>query len=270
MPSRTRPASARTQPINGGEHLETLAKGIAALRLFGAELKSLSIQETADQLQLSRSAARRILVTLEHLGFLIQEEGRRYRLTAKVLDFGFSYIASRSLPEIARPVMRALSQKLDESVALATLEDGDAVFIERIQPHQTFRIDFDVGNRLPAYSFSVGQVLLAGLDDDALDQYFRTTRFKALTPLTETDPKALRRIVGSIRRDGYRLGINDMIYGVGGIAVPIRNRQGQTVASMVVPMFHGRDQAEMMQRYLPAMQAAAEEISSFVVRGRTG
>lgn len=259
----------RPQSNGREDYLDTLIKGLAAMRLFGAEMKALSIQETAERLEISRSAARRVLVTLEHLGYMAQE-GRKYRLTAKVLDFGFAYLASRSLPEIARPVMQSLSQQLDESVALATLEAGDAVFIERIQPHQTFRIDFDVGNRLPAYSFSVGQVLLAGLDDAALEQYIHDTELKPITPLTLTTPKVLLKIIKQIREDGYRLGINDMIFGVGGIAVPICNHRGETVAAMVVPMFHGRDQAEMVQRYLPAMRDAAQRIGGFLVRGRDG
>jgi IclR family pca regulon transcriptional regulator len=263
-PKKTTPAP--NDPLESGnreDYLDTLAKGLSAMRLFGSEMQALSIQETADLLQLSRSAARRILLTLERLGYMAQE-GRKYRLTAQVLDFGFAYIASRSLPEIAR------SAQLDESVALATLEGGDAVFIERIQPHQTFRIDFDVGNRLPAYCFSVGQVLLAGLDDEAFEDYLRTTELKAITPLTVTDPKVLRKTIARIRKDGYRMGISDMIFGVGGIAVPIRNRRNEVVAAMVVPMFHGRDQAEMEQRYLPLMQQAAERISGFLVRGRDG
>ena len=261
--SELRDASKPSFPISQGDHLDTLAKGVAALRLFG-DMKALSIQDTADQLQISRSAARRILVTLEHLGYLTLEE-RRYVLTAKVLDFGFAYFASRPLPEIARPVMRQLSHELGETVALATLEEGDAVFVERIQPPHAFHIDFDIGKRLAAYSFSVGQVLLAGLDEPALEEYLRTMPLRPVTPLTLTDPAELRTLIAQIRRDGYRLGINDMMYGVGGIAVPIRNRQGRILAGMVAPMFHGRDWDDMIARYLPAMLAAAAKISSFMV-----
>ena len=112
--------------------------------------------------------------------------------------------------------------------------------------------------------------MLAGLDDDALEQYFRCVPLKPITPLTVTDPKTLRKIIKDIRRDGYRLGISDMIFGVGGIAVPIRNRRAETMAAMVVPMFHGRNQQEMLDRYLPALKAAADEISSLMVRGRDG
>jgi IclR family transcriptional regulator, pca regulon regulatory protein len=256
------------EPVPGhDDYLDTLAKGLAALRLFGTEMKALTIQETADRLSLSRSAARRILVTLEHLGYLRQSE-RRYYLPAHVLEFGYSYIASLSLPEIARPCMKTLSARLEEPVALARLEEKDAVFIELVQPKQPFRIDFSVGTRLPAYSFSVGQVLLAGLSDADLDDYFRTTELKPLTPLTITEEARLRRIVEQIRLDDYRLGISDVIYGVGGIAVPVRDRARQTVAAMVVSIFHGRDQQQMIRDYLPLIVAAAEEISAFVARGK--
>lgn len=257
------------EPPDREDFLDTLAKGLAALHLFGVDMKSLTIQETADQLNLSRSAARRILMTLEHLGYL-RQDGRQFHLTAKVLEFGYSFIASMSLPDIARPVMQSLSISLEEPVALAVLEGQDAVFVERIQPLRTFRIDFSVGNRLPAYSFSVGQVLLSGLSDDELEEYFRTTELKALTPLTITDAKALHKIIIQIRRDGYRLGISDFIYGVGGIAVPVRNRLGEVVAAMVVPTFHGRDQDEMVKRYIPLITAAATEIGSLVARGKDG
>jgi IclR family pca regulon transcriptional regulator len=251
------------------DFLDTLAKGLSALRLFGSDRKSLTIQETADELKLSRSATRRILMTLEYLGYL-KQNGRQFQPTAQVLEFGYSFIASMSLPEVARPIMQVLSAQLEEPVALAALEDGDAVFIERIQPLRTFRIDFSVGNRLPAYSYSVGQVLLSGLSDVELDDYLRTTELKPLTPLTITDAKALRKIIRQIQVDGYRLGISDFIYGVGGIAVPVRNHLNDVVAAMVVPTFHGRDQDEMITRYLPLITAAAAEIGSFVARGKDG
>jgi IclR family pca regulon transcriptional regulator len=252
---------------SSGDYLDTLAKGLAALRLFGVDMKSLTIQETAEQLKLSRSAARRILVTLERLGYMTHA-GRKFRLTSQTLDFGYSYISAMSLPQIARPVMQALSEQLEEPVALAALEGKDAVFIERIQLPQTFRIDFSVGNRLPAYSFSVGQVLLSGLSDERLDHYFRTTELQSLMPLTITDEGKLREIIMQIRRDGFRLGRSDFIYGVGGIVVPILNRREEVIAAMVVPTFHGRDYEEMIQRYLPPMRQAADEIGRYVVHGR--
>ena len=263
------PVNEESEPPSREDFLDTLAKGLAALRLFGSDMKSLTIQETADELKLSRSAARRILLTLERLGYL-RQQGRKFRLTSQVLEFGYSFITAMSLPEIARPIMQALSAQLDEPVAMAALEGRDAVFIERIQPLRTFRIDFSVGNRLPAYSFSVGQVLLSGLSDEELDEYFRTTELVPLTPLTITDPNVLRDIIKQIRHDGFRLGMSDFIYGVGGIVVPIRNRRKEVVAAMVVPTFHGRDQDEMVRHYLPLLTAAAEEISSFVARGKDG
>jgi IclR family pca regulon transcriptional regulator len=255
--------------INRAEYLDTLVKGLAALRLFGSDMKSLSIQETADRLGLSRSAARRILVTLEHLGYVRSEE-RRFRPTALLLEFGYSYLTALSLPEVARPAMQVLSARLEESVALAVLDGVDAVYVERVQPPQPFRIDFNIGSRLPAYAFSLGQVLLAGLPNDELDEYFNTTELKPISPLTVVDEHALRRIVDDIRRDGYRLGVSDVIYGVGGIAVPLRNQAGETVAVMAVPIFHGRNQDEMVAKYLPAMLETTAELSSLITRSRDG
>jgi IclR family pca regulon transcriptional regulator len=247
------------------DYLDSLANGIAALRLFGVNMKSLSIQETADRLDLSRSAARRILLTLEHLGYL-KQQGRKFTLTSRVLEFGYSCVSAMSLPEIARPIMQTLSTELDEPVALARMEGWDAVFIERIHPPRAFRIDFSVGTRLPAYAFSVGQVLLAGLDEAALDAYFRSIELKPLTPLTITDPGALRDIIAQIRRDGFRLGMSDLIYGVGGIVVPISNHRKSIVAAMVVPTFHGPDKDEMVRRYLPVMEQAVADIGQYMTQ----
>ena len=202
-------------------------------------------------------------MTLERLGYL-KQQGRKFTLTSRVLEFGYSYISAMSLPEIARPIMQALSAELEEPVALAALEGTDAVFIERINPPRAFGIDFSVGTRLPAYAFSVGQVRLAGLDEKMLEQYFRSTELKPLTPLTVTDAAALHKIIADIRRDNFRLGMSDLIYGVGGIVVPVRNHRKNVVAAMVVPTFHGRDQDEMVHRYLPAMERAAAEIGGYV------
>src|SRR3546814_3679445 len=89
-----------------------------------------------------------------------------------------------------------------------------------------------VGSRFPAYAVSMGRILLAALPDEQLEQYLATAEFAPLTPWTVTNPKALRKLITKVRRDGYIIVRDELEEGLAAVAVPVRLKSGRTVAAL--------------------------------------
>lgn len=247
---------------NHPDFVTALARGLAVIRTFerGAEQQTLS--QVAAKTQLSRGSARRFLLTLEALGYVAQE-GNAFKLSPKVLDLGYSYLASLPLWEKAQPYMKEIVDKIDESCSLGVLELPDVVYIARVPPRHVYTIPVQVGTRMPAYVNAMGRVLLAALSDDELSRYFAALEPRQLTPHTVTDISRLREIVANVRTCGYAMPEHEVYEGRRSLAVPISNREGKTVAAINISAMNSRASRETFtNEYLPILRRAAELIGS--------
>ncbi|HJV88923.1 MAG TPA: IclR family transcriptional regulator C-terminal domain-containing protein [Holophagaceae bacterium] len=243
------------------DFVQSLARGLDVLRAFDRENPSMSLSEVSERTGLARAAARRSLLTLGHLGY-VGQKGRQFFLTARVLELGFGYLSSLNLPELAMPWMEQLAHRVNESTSLSVLDGQDIVYVARVPVRRVMTIALGVGARLPAFAASMGRVLLAGLDPEALDAWFAKATFYPLTSHTITDPRRLREEILRTRDQGYGLVVQELELGLCSLSVPIRDRQGKVVAALNVGMqFHEGIKAHALKDVLPALretQAAIE------------
>ena len=157
------------------EFVASLARGLAVLRAFSKDAREMTLSEVAQRTGLTRAAARRFLLTLESLGY-VASDGRRFRLTPKVLDLGFSYLSSMELWDVAMPYMEEVSATIHESCSASVLEGCDIVYVARVPTKRIMSVALAIGARLPAITTSMGRVLLAHLADDALQQHLAAAR----------------------------------------------------------------------------------------------
>src|SRR3954452_22526702 len=135
-----------------GETLQGLERGLAVIQAFSREAPAMTLSEVARRTGISRATARRILLTLEALGF-VRCDGRAFSLSPRVLSLGWAYLSSLSLWEIARPFMEDLSAEMQETCSATTLDLPDIVFVARVPaPRRILMMSLDVGSRLPAYA----------------------------------------------------------------------------------------------------------------------
>ncbi|WP_454711136.1 IclR family transcriptional regulator domain-containing protein [Cupriavidus nantongensis] len=246
------------------ELLESLSKGLALLRLLGAGAERLTMQEVAEQLDVTRAAARRLLLTLEHNGYVAQD-GRHFALTPRVMELGYAYFASMSLPQMARPYLQQLCETLGESCSLGVLDADSVVLVAREEPRQLLRVDMALGRRMPAYAHSLGRVLLAGLDDSALEAYLAGATLRKLTPFTVSSRATLARTLRQVRADGYCVLVSELVDGYAGISVPLRDQAGKVVAGLGFSMVLGsRDRAHLEARFLAPLREAAARIEAIL------
>jgi IclR family transcriptional regulator, pca regulon regulatory protein len=245
-----------------GTFLQGLERGLAVIRAFSAEAPSLTLSEVARSVGITPATARRILLTLEELGY-VRSDTRRFSLTPRVLALGWAYLSSLDLGELAGPFMEELSAKTRESCSIATLDLPDIVYVARVPTSRIMTVALGVGARLPAYPTSMGRVLLADLADDELTSYLATLQAESLTARTVTVPDKLRETVSRARADGFALVDQELELGLRSIAAPIRNSRGRTIAALNVSAHASRSTpASLRADVLPHLQAAADQITT--------
>src|ERR1700722_8524442 len=150
------------------DFIEAIARGLDVIRAFRPGQPVMSLASVAAASDLPRPTARRILLTLEQLGYVRQAaagggQSGGYELTPRVLDLGMSYVLSRGLWEVARPHMEALVAQTRESTSIAQLDGSDIVYVARVAVPKIVTLAVTIGTRFPAMQTSLGKVLLAAL-----------------------------------------------------------------------------------------------------------
>ncbi len=212
------------------DFVQSLQRGLAVIRAFDADNPTLTLSDVARSTGLPRAAARRFLLTLVDLGY-IRVDGRQFRLSPQVLELGRAYLSSLRLPEIALPHLRDATSELRESSSLAVLDGTDIVYVAHAPAKRILSISITIGTRDVAFATSLGRVLLAGQNDDWLDDYLATVELPPITPRTINTPEKLRAELHRIRRQGWALVDQELEDGLRAIAAPIHDEHGNVIAA---------------------------------------
>lgn len=242
------------------DFVRALARGLSVLECFDAEHGAMTLTEIAERVDLSRGSTRRLLLTLEHLGYL-GSDGTRFFPRARVLKLGFGYLSLLPVWTAARGYVDEVARQTNESCSIAVLEDFDIVYVAR---HAAKRIIHDyipLGTRYPAHSTSMGKVLLAGLPDDALAVHLAKDPLPRLTPKTITSAAEMRRELARTRERGFAINDEEIEIGLRSIAVPIRDREDKVAAAINISAPAARVSVEQLKQWLPVLRKASEAIT---------
>jgi len=255
-------ASTRTADLKPGDgYVQSFARGLEVIRSFSASAPRQTLTEVAGRSGLSRAGARRILLTLEALGY-VRSDGKLFSLTPRILDLGFAYLSSMPIWNLAEPVMETLVAQVKESCSAAVLDGTDIVYVLRVSTHKIMSISLGVGSRLPAYCTSMDRMLLSALPEAELMECLAASDLTARTKHTVTDVKELVGKIAQVRRQGWSLVNQELEEGLVSMAAPITNRAGQTVAALNISGQANRTSAKTMQEtMLPQLLTAAQTIS---------
>jgi IclR family pca regulon transcriptional regulator len=242
-----------------GEYLKSLERGLSVITAFSAQTPLATISEIASKTGLSRASTRRILLTLQELGY-VRSQNRLFGLTPKVLEIGSGYLSALLLPDIAAPHIRGLAARFNESSSVAILDGTDIVYVARAPTRRIMTIALNIGSRLPAYCTSMGRVLLAHLPASDLDQYLDSVALRQLTKRTITDRSRLLNALTETRSRGWALVDQELEDGVRSVAAPIRSHE-EVVAALNVSAHAGRTSLEKTRSFVPELLRTADRIS---------
>jgi IclR family pca regulon transcriptional regulator len=247
------------------EFVQSLERGLSVIRSFDAEYARLTLAEVAQRTGLTRATARRLLLTLEDLGY-VSSNGRHFSLTPRVLDIGYAYLSSLNIGQIAQPSLEALSERVNESVSVTVLDGADIIYVARVPTKRIMTISLGLGSRLPAYCTSMGRVLLAELPPADLAAVL-PDRLEARTEHTITDRAALEGVLDEVRQQGWALVDQELEVGLRSLAAPLRDAWGRAVAAMNVSTHAGRTTTdEIHEQILPAVLATARDIGDALAK----
>lgn len=257
-----RSADEAAVPGREAHFVQSLERGLAVIRAFDARHPELTLSEVARICDLTRAAARRFLLTLADLGY-VRTDGRMFSLTPRVLELGYAYLSSISLPEVAEPHLERLVAQVRESSSVCVLDGDDVVYVARVPTSRIMTVAINVGTRFPAHATSMGRVLLAHLADEQMDSYLSRAKLNRLTARTITTADGLRAELRRVRAQGYAIVDQELEEGLRSVAAPIRDRTGAVVAAANISVHASRNSVESIRRdLLPHLLATVAQINA--------
>lgn len=241
-------------PIDRKDLIEGLGKGLRVIEAFDDEHSRLTVSEAAALTGLSRTAARRYLLSLCHFGYAATD-GKRFWLAPRVLRLGQSYLGAARLPRMVQPFIQRLSTATGETVNVSVLDGHEVVYLARSNSPRVVSIGFHVGARVPAHVVAAGAVLLAALDDVSLANWVQAHTFATFTRHTVTDRQRFLEIIRAARAQQYWIADQQLDAGFTGIAMPVRDRRGvcKAAASMTLPA-QPWPESRIVEQLLPGLR----------------
>ncbi len=220
------------QSIAPADYVQSLDRGLAVIRAFGVDRSRMTLSEVAMHAQVSRAAARRLLLTLQAIGYVDTEDGKHFVLRPAVLDLGFAYLASQPWWREAQRQIARLATRLGHPCAVGVLDGAEVIYVAYAAPNPVAGMDRSVGTRLPAHATAIGRVLLAGLPPEEAAARLTQRRLAGYTPFTETSAERLMMALDDIRRQGFCIIDQELRLGLRSFCVPIRDRAQQVRAGL--------------------------------------
>ena len=247
---------------SGPDFVESLARGLDVLRAFDEHHREMSLADVATATGLARPTARRLLLTLEELGY-VRSTDASFSLTPKVITLGTAYVASLGLWDVARPHLEALVRRTGESSSMAQLDGGDIIYVARVSVPKIIALRVDIGTLFPAPQTSQGKVLLAALSREDLDATLATPSRSGLPRYIGKPREALDEELTQVRARGWAIADEELAPGVRSIAVPVRAGSGTVRAAMNVTVHAAETSTEkLLDVHLPKLLRAAGDVSA--------
>jgi IclR family transcriptional regulator, pca regulon regulatory protein len=246
----------------GPDFVEAIARGLDVIRAFGPGQPVMSLASVAAAAALPRPTARRILLTLEELGY-VRAAGGGFELTPRVLDLGMSYVLSRGLWEVARPHMEQLVARTRESSSVAQLDGSDIVYVARVAVPKIVTLAVTIGTRFPAMPTSLGKVLLAALPPGEAERVLAEPTRSGITARWQPGADERAAALREVRARGWSLTDEQLAPGIRSVAAPLRDGEGQVIAALNVTVHAAETPIEVLTgEYLPLLLQAAGAISA--------
>jgi IclR family transcriptional regulator, pca regulon regulatory protein len=251
MPKATAPA------INPKDIIEGLGKGLRVIEAFDDDHPRLTASQAATRAEITRTAARRHLLSLVHFGYAASD-GKQFWLAPRVLRLGQSYLGAARLPRLVQPFIQRISNACGETVNVSVLDGHEMVYIARSSSPRWVSIGYQVGVRAPAHVVTPGIVMLSALPDADVERWIKEHHFVAFTSHTVTDPKQFRAQLRVARAQQYWTTEQQLDPGLRGIALALVDRKGVCRAAIgMTVQATSYDNAEMVEKLLPHLRDAA-------------
>lgn len=257
--------TASTKTERSRYRVQVLERALDILEVLGGEGSEWMLAELSKRLGVHKSTLHRLLMVLEERRFVEKSpKNGKYRLGLKLFELGSKAVAQLDLREQARPCLEHLVFQTGETAHLCVLDEGEVLYLEKVEAPRTMRVPSIVGRRYPAHCGSAGKALLAFLPENELDEIIKRHGLRAFTRNTITTPAQLKEELRLVRERGYAVDNEEFEEGLRCIGAPVRDYSGKVVASISIagPAFRlTQDKIPVMAR---SVVEAANQLSAEV------
>lgn len=231
-----RSAPAKNDAEGSKNLVNSLSKGLRVLEAFTAERTEMTLSEVAKAAAIDPGTAFRMLNTLATLGYIARvPEGKRFRLTLKVIDLGLHAIGRSDLRELARPILRSLVGEISEAASVGVLDGADILYVERVRAGLTrLGVDIRIGTNIPAVSGVIGHAILAFLPNAERERVLATEPRRGELAVVQFSKTELKRTLEAVRRQGYAMQDSAFGNGLRILAAPVLDIDGYPLAAVSV------------------------------------
>lgn len=241
----------------------TFGKGLSVLLAFEGRNSELTISEIASKVSMNRAVTRRLVRTLEQLGFVSHDRGR-YQLTPRVLRLTRGFMETRSIPQVIQPVLRAASHEIGESVSFAMLDGDEAVYVAHAFVPSRFTLNMvTVGSRVPLAPTAIGRAILAFLEKNERDALLDRLGLAPYTPHTLVERNGFGDLLSAIRLSGFSFTESEYVEGVSSLALPVFGRDSQVNGAVSIIFPQGQyDEKQLHEKVIATLSRCSSDIGA--------
>jgi DNA-binding IclR family transcriptional regulator len=258
---RKKKAAPLPVPEPAGRTVQSLERAFAILEAIAGADQPLSLADLSRATGLHTSTAFHLLKTLIVLGYVRQDEGKRYRIGTRLFMQAAGASSEVELVNLAAPHLQRLVEETGETAHLAVPADNGIAVIAKADARSSIRTSERIGIVRPAHCTAIGKILLASLPESQLEKFLRTGPFEAMTPKTITDPALLREEIRRVAAAGLAHDDAEFSSEVRCIAAPVRNYTGQTIAALGISGPVWRVNLRELQRHGAVVAGVASDLS---------
>ncbi|WP_044748244.1 IclR family transcriptional regulator [Bacillus alveayuensis] len=215
--------------------VKSVSRALDIIDIVSAKKDGLGVTEIAKQMDINKSSVYRILSTLVQYGYMEQdEETNRYKLGYKFLEMSSKLLESIDLRKEAKPYLQELEKETNEVIHLVVYDQGEVIYIEKLEGTETLRMHSKVGKRAPMHCTAVGKVILAHLPPNVVLDILERKGMPKHTDKTITDKDEFLKELAQVKQNGYALDLEENEYGIRCIAVPLFDHLGKVIAAVSV------------------------------------
>ncbi len=241
-----------------------LERGVSIIEAFDDAHPRMTSSEAGQRCGMTRTAARRYLLTLQHMGY-VAGDGKLFWLTPRVLRLGQSYLESARLPRVVQPFLQRVAAGTHEIAYLSVMDGDEVVYIARNGPNRSMSTGYVLGARVPAQVTAAGMLMLALRSEAEQSHWLALHELSVYTPHTISSKERMKLELARIGANGWALSEQQLDLNSRGIAVPLRDRRGELVGALNVTMPMGHESSEdAVARVLPVLRETAQAMRNLI------
>ena len=262
-PASTRISAAEELARWSGDpqFMQSLARGLLALGMVAdSKGRPVSARQIALRSGLSQAAAQRCLYTLDALGY-VQANRNGAVPGPALMKLTRTQAAISPLVAGCGPILDVLHEALGVTVSMAIFDGPLPMIVASRASTDLLRLEMPLGATVPLHCTSIGKGYLAALSEAELDQRLASIDLQPRTIHTITSRAKLKDEVRKIRQQGFAISDQELLVGVCGASVLVRDIRGVSKASINVTMIAASaPMDEVRGTIIPALIAAAADL----------